>query len=210
MPAPHHLRLARQIFRRARNARRHRQAPLHHRRPRRLRADDSPRRDLHQRLDPPPGRQALASSAPPHLPQRRRRSRPLHLAGQGGPALAAALRIRTAGPADLPDSRVNRVENQGWSRSRRNEDRSVAELKEVTAREPRQERPQQERRGLLEPRPNGFEIPCSPISFAAPSSQPPPAASRSGSPYALPRSQGQQNSEAGMIRLQSGGLSLRR
>ena len=44
--------LARQIFRRPRNARRHRQAPLHHRRHDRLRPDDPPGPDLHQVVDP--------------------------------------------------------------------------------------------------------------------------------------------------------------
>jgi len=50
--APDDLRLARQIFRCSRNAGRHRQAPVHHRRNDGLRPDDSARPDLDQVVDP--------------------------------------------------------------------------------------------------------------------------------------------------------------
>src|SRR5579863_2284287 len=80
-------------------------------------------------MDSPTGRQTLASSAPPDLFQRRRRSHSLHLAGEGRFAQTSAVRVCAGGPAHLPVSRIFRLEKRSSQRNRGlDEDGSVGEL----------------------------------------------------------------------------------
>src|SRR5215472_11383153 len=79
---PDDLRLAGQILRPPRHVARYCQAKVYHRRHDRLVSHLASGSHIDRRMDPPPGRKAVAAVAPADLFQRHGRGHPLHMAGQ--------------------------------------------------------------------------------------------------------------------------------